>query len=241
MQAQQKALLAEIKSLTAERDGLQTETKGLSQLREDIISEMVILHSQNAELTTMNNDLTRRVGEREREAAAVMAGTSFLYPSTSTDSRTAAASPPSPMERKSSDISSDVRTVASRDSFNGTQAPKLFKMKKSPSNMFGRFGNKSKTDVSNNGGGLYSMQNASVSTNSLMSEYPPRREVRQGSKQSQTSVLQGSHSFQPTAFIRPVKCGICFEKMWGLSEYRCQGKMVGFPISFLSLANALFL
>ncbi|KAI7879869.1 RhoGAP-domain-containing protein [Lichtheimia hyalospora FSU 10163] len=222
LQAQQKALLAEIKSLTVERDGLQTETKGLSQLREDIISEMVILHSQNAELTTMNNDLSRRVGEREREAAAVMAGTSFLYPSTSTDSRTA-TSPPAPMERKSSDISSDVRTVASRDSFNGTQAPKLFKMKKSPSNMFGRFANKSKTDLSNNGGGLYSMQNASVSTNSLMSEYPPRREVRQGSKQSQTSVLQGSHSFQPTAFIRPVKCGICFEKMWGLSEYRCQG------------------
>ncbi|KAI9319641.1 hypothetical protein BX666DRAFT_1853030 [Dichotomocladium elegans] len=190
-----KALEVEVKSLKQERDSLKAETRNLSQLRDDVINEMVILQSQNAELTTMNNDLTRR--------------------------------------RKSSEASLDIRTVSSRDSFNGTQAPKLFKMKKSSSNMFARFANKGKSDVSSSGASIYSMQNASYSTQSLMNDHPPsRREVRQGSKQSNHSGLQLSgsppttssfHSFQVTAFIRPVKCGVCFEKMWGLSEYRCQG------------------
>lgn len=31
------------------------------------------------------------------------------------------------------------------------------------------------------------------------------------------------HSFQPMSFIRPVKCGACGDKIWGRSEYRCDG------------------
>ncbi|KAI8883425.1 RhoGAP-domain-containing protein [Backusella circina FSU 941] len=33
----------------------------------------------------------------------------------------------------------------------------------------------------------------------------------------------GSHSFQPTSFLRPIKCGACGDKIWGRSEYRCDG------------------
>ncbi|KAI7851738.1 hypothetical protein BDC45DRAFT_514915 [Circinella umbellata] len=217
-----KALLREIKSLWLERDSLKEESEKLTRVRDEVINEMVILNTQNAELNSMNNDLSRRVTAREREAAAVMAGTSFLNPTSSTSSEL----PPPSMQRKSSETSMDIPSVASRDSFNGTQAPKLFKMKKSPFNRFGAGNMKSsKTDPalstsaeSNNG--PYNLSNASVSSQSLF-DYS-RREVRQGSKQSQSSV-QGAHSFQPTPFLRPVKCSVCYEKMWGLSEYRCQG------------------
>ena len=219
-----KALLQEIKSLWVERDSLKEESEKLTRVRDEVINEMVILNTQNAELNSMNNDLSRRVTAREREAAAVMAGTSFLNPTSSTSTEL-----PSPggMQRKSSETSMDIQSVASRDSFNGTQAPKLFKMKKSPFNRFAASGGMkpSKTDPalstsaeSNNG--PYNLSNASVSSQSLF-DYS-RREVRQGSKQSQASV-QGAHSFQPTPFLRPVKCSVCYEKMWGLSEYRCQG------------------
>ncbi|KAI8140984.1 hypothetical protein BJV82DRAFT_184579 [Fennellomyces sp. T-0311] len=217
-----RAVLAEIKSLTVERDALKTETEKLSRVRDEVINEMVILNTQNAELNTMNNDLSRRVTAREKEAAAVMAGTSFLYPTSSTS--TELQSPVS-MQRKSSETSMDIPSIASRDSFNGAQAPKLFKMKKSPFNRFGGGMKSSKTDPSlstsaDNNGSPYMMANASMSSQSLF-DYS-RREVRQGSKQSQAS-MQGAHSFQPTPFLRPVKCAVCLEKMWGLSEYRCQG------------------
>ncbi|KAI9272969.1 hypothetical protein BDA99DRAFT_280390 [Phascolomyces articulosus] len=221
------ALLKEIKSLTTERDALKEESENLSRVRDEVINEMVILNTQNAELNTLNNDLSRRVTAREREAAAVMAGTSFLNPTASTSTESHSPSVPS-MQRKSSETSMDIPSIASRDSFNGTQAPKLFKMKKSPFNRFGGGSNgmkSSKTDPAlstsaESNSGPYSLSNASVSSQSLV-DYS-RREARQGSKQSQASV-QGAHSFQPTAFLRPVKCSVCYEKMWGLSEYRCQG------------------
>ncbi|KAI8142760.1 Rho GTPase activation protein [Fennellomyces sp. T-0311] len=46
--------------------------------RDEIMNEMVLLNTKNAELNTINNDLTRRVSERERETMAFMAGTNFL-------------------------------------------------------------------------------------------------------------------------------------------------------------------
>lgn len=234
-----KALSTEIKSLIAERDSLKAETRQLGKIRDEVINEMIMLNTQNAELTSMNNDLSRRVTEREREAAAVMAGTSFLHPAASVSSelKSSSSSPPPPaappMQREPSEASIIVggqRKVTSRDSFNGTQAPKLFKVKKNAVNMLTRFNKSNRTEPSlsndgGKGGSFYNLSNASVSSQSLSTYVePPRRDARQGSKQSQTSVHHGSHSFQPTSFLRPVKCGVCSEKIWGLSEYRCQGK-----------------
>lgn len=226
----------------AERDSLRAETQQLSKIRDEVINEMIMLNTQNAELTSMNNDLSRRVTEREREAAAVMAGTSFLHPSASVSSEYKSSSSnsfsstsppplqPPPMQRESSETSiiGGQRKVTSRDSFNGTQAPKLFKVKKNAVNMLTRFNKSNRTEpsISNDGGSktsFYNLSNASVSSQSLAYVEPARRDARQGSKQSQTSVHHGSHSFQPTSFLRPAKCGVCGEKIWGLSEYRCQG------------------
>lgn len=131
------------------------------------------------------------------------------------------------MQRKSSE---DVPKLASRDSFIGTQAPKLFKMKKNVFNRFGSAKSYNKTEPSLFENSLYSLPNASLSSHSLANN-EPRRDMRQGSKQSfsqgsHTQQGSSSHAFQPTAFLRPVKCGVCMEKMWGLSEYRCQGEFI---------------
>ncbi|KAI8384559.1 uncharacterized protein BYT42DRAFT_265892 [Radiomyces spectabilis] len=207
LQEQQKALRAEIKSLIMERDLLKGETQNLDKVREDILNEMVMLNTKNAELSEMNNDLSRRVTEREREAAAVMAGTSFLHSPTSSISSEMAS--PVSMQRKSSETSI-TRNIAARDSFNGTQAPKMFKIKKT--NVFGKFANKpNKIDSI-----------ASMSTDSLVSAGSPVNS-RDKRKPSQDLLIHhGSHAFQPTSFLRPVRCDGCGEKMWGLSGYRCQ-------------------
>ncbi|KAG0178256.1 hypothetical protein DFQ29_003721 [Apophysomyces sp. BC1021] len=221
LEIQQKALAAEIRSLTLERDSLQCEVREFNKVRDDVVHEMIMLNTKNAELTSMNNDLSRRVIEREREAAAVMAGTSFLYspsPSPSTELQSSIS-----MQRKSSEASTIMHKTASRDSFNGTQAPKMFKIKKK-ANMFGKLGKTTKADSASSiygdskCGSLYDLSNSNGSCQSLLID------DRKGSKQSQESISSGPHSFQPTSFLRPVKCGVCSEKMWGgRSEYRCQG------------------
>ncbi|KAF7725555.1 hypothetical protein EC973_009510 [Apophysomyces ossiformis] len=220
LETQQKALTVEIHSLTSERDSLRCELQELNKARDDVVHEMIMLNTKNAELTSMNNELSRRVIEREREAAAVMAGTSFLY-SPSTSPSTELHSPTS-MQRKSSETSTVIPKTASRDSFNGTVSPKMFKIKKK-ANMFGKLGKSPKTDVYGDGrsSSLYDLSNANGSCQSLLMD---ERKERQGSKQSQDNNCTGPHSFQPTSFLRPVKCGVCNEKMWGgRSEYRCQG------------------
>ncbi|KAG1093091.1 hypothetical protein G6F42_019036 [Rhizopus arrhizus] len=125
--AVQDALACEIKSLYSDREQVRMDTKSLEAIRDDVLHEMVMLNTKNAELTEMNNDLSRRVTEREREAAAVMAGTSFLYsPSPSLSSE---LNSPILQQRKSSEASIH------------QQQPKVFKLKKK-GNMFAKLSGK---------------------------------------------------------------------------------------------------
>ncbi|KAH8553365.1 hypothetical protein BGW37DRAFT_422657 [Umbelopsis sp. PMI_123] len=205
LERKQQALFAAIKSMTAERDVILQETRRLEKTRDEVINEMVMLNTKNAELTSLNNDLSRRVTEREREAAAVMAGTSFLgpqlAPSKSNDGLNSSTSPP---RRKSSDSHTHagaVRRIVQRDSFNGTQAPKMFRLKRAKEDagkMFGKF---------------------------AVNQHQPRKDSRNPQRSQESSLpslAQGSHTFQQTSFLRPVKCDVCCEKMWGLNELRCQ-------------------
>ncbi|CAO3599766.1 unnamed protein product [Absidia cylindrospora] len=149
------ALQEHIQSLRNERDALQHEMEGLNKARDDVIHEMIVLNTKNAELSSMNNDLSRRMSEREREAAAIMAGTSFLHhtpsPSPSTEwLASPVSSPASPssfiMQRKSSDTSLLMQRITSQDSTTSSSSnSKMFKMKKkSKPNVFNKissFGN----------------------------------------------------------------------------------------------------
>lgn len=162
---------------------MRKDNKSLEFIRDEILHEMVMLNTKNAELTEMNNSLSRRMTEREREAAAVMAGTSFL---------SASPSPSLSSERP--------------------QQPKVFKLKKK-GNMFSKL-TKNKVDTTNAATTLYGHGNLTTSSTLNLS------------KQSSESTHQhGSHTFLQTSFLRPTKCDACGEKMWGLSELRCQGCM----------------
>jgi len=198
--AVQDALACEIKSLYSDREQVRMDTKSLEAIRDDVLHEMVMLNTKNAELTEMNNDLSRRVTEREREAAAVMAGTSFLYsPSPSLSSE---LNSPILQQRKSSEASIH------------QQQPKVFKLKKK-GNMFAKLSGKKDPAAQ-----LYGHSNLTTSSTLSLSQSPDFT----SKKQSSESMHQhGSHTFLPTSFLRPIKCDACGEKMWGLSELRCQG------------------
>lgn len=221
--------------MTAERDVVLQETRRLEKTRDEVINEMVMLNTKNAELTSLNNDLSRRVTEREREAAAVMAGTSFLgsqpAPSKSAEGLGSASSLP---QRKSSDSHSHagaVRRIVQRDSFNGTQAPKMFRLKRAKEDagkMFGKFAGGGKGGKPEQSTGIYNgLNGASTSSVNLTSQHHARKDSRSPQRSQEStipSLAQGSHTFIQTSFLRPVKCDVCCEKMWGLNELRCQGK-----------------
>ncbi|KAI9322203.1 hypothetical protein BX666DRAFT_588330 [Dichotomocladium elegans] len=172
------SLAAELQSLRNERAALEADARQLTKARDEVINEMIMLNTKNAELTNMNNDLSRRMTEREREAAAVMAGTSFVRRDSSGDHGTT--------------------RVVQRDSFNGTQAPKVFKFKKSK--VFSKFKKDTQVHSSNNNNNNMALK-------------------REHTKAPSTS----GHSFQPTSFMRLVRCDVCNDKVWGRSDLRCQG------------------
>jgi hypothetical protein len=199
-------------------------------MRDEVLHEMIMLNTKNAELTEMNNDLSRRVTEREREAAAVMAGTSFLYsPSPSLSSE---LNSPINMQRKSSEASI-IRSNIINSPPTAPQPPKIFKLKKK-GNMFAKLsGKNTKVDAAFV---MYGHQHSNVTTSSTLSLATPPNSSHNTinnsdsyfisspvKKQSSESTHHGSHTFLPTSFLRPTKCDACGEKMWGLSELRCQG------------------
>lgn len=242
----QQALQQEIKSLQLEREMMKNDIEKQSTLRDEVIHETVMLNTKMAELTEMNNDLSRRVTEREREAAAVMAGTAFLNPSLGQSKQQESVSP----GRLSNDLfinQPTVKKVTQRDSFIGTQAPRKFNFRKNKGgNMFGKLGNnagnyqnskgrsapqpvngESGYAITNDNGLLGSgpMPTPSISESSAnrrdkrpMGSPPPNSE----SSVQQFTQYQGHHELVQASFLRLVKCDICGDKIWGRNELKCQ-------------------
>ncbi|KAI8073872.1 hypothetical protein BC940DRAFT_267047 [Gongronella butleri] len=232
---QHRVLEEQIRSLQAERDDLLTETEQLTKNRDEIIHEMVVLNTKNAELSSMNNDLSRRVTERERETAALMASTSFIHqtpsPSQSTD-RLAT----SPKGRKSSEASLLMQRLTSRDSNSSRESStssstnKLFKLKKANHmlNKISSYYGPKKGGTSGSGGSdtasLYGHSNHSLYSLNMSSTLNVFGEMkRKNSNPQDGSLSPGRHQFVQTSLLRPVKCSACGEKVWGASDYRCQG------------------
>ncbi|KAI8329774.1 hypothetical protein EDC96DRAFT_529135 [Choanephora cucurbitarum] len=103
--------------------------------------------------------------------------------------------PPSPSSstraRKASDASSVLCKVSSRHSFMPTHQPTLFRLKKKGSTLF------------------HKLKDASA----------PKQTIYHSAFND--SVADLGHAFQSISFIRPVPCGVCQEKIWGRSDYRC--------------------
>ncbi|SAL95704.1 hypothetical protein [Absidia glauca] len=68
----------------------------LDQRRDAILEEMVLLNTKNAELNTMNNDLSRHIAQRELETKTLMAATQFIHPSSSSETTASSSTYPPP-------------------------------------------------------------------------------------------------------------------------------------------------
>lgn len=225
--------------------------------------EMVLLNTKNAELTTMNNDLSRRAIEKEEAtlphpgAMPLSHSSPPLSPSQSSDTSSSAIVPPLTMQqpqrpRRPSNASSVMFNVSSRKSFISDQTPTLFRLKKKGSTMFGKLGatatstskpskleapaapmpttstSSSSSIFRTTSRSIYSNPNYSSSLQSLSYQDSPSlgKSSKKSFMDSSVSLSHAgheSHSFQPTSFLRPVKCGSCGDKIWGRSEYRCDG------------------
>ncbi|CEP09677.1 hypothetical protein [Parasitella parasitica] len=249
----QKSLKMQIKSLIQERNLLKSQTKDLATSRDEVIHEMVLLNTKIAELATMNNDLSRRVIAKEEATltaspAMPLSNSPPLSPSRSSDALSRIPPASAQHLRKPSNASSTVLNASSKKSFISDQTPTLFRLKKKGSTMFGKLGTvsatpkPSKLDIPSSG--LLSSSSSSIFratsktiynnpsySSSLQSiNYQDSSALGKSSSKSFTNTsislsraVHESHSFQPTFFLKPVKCGSCGDKIWSRSEYRCDG------------------
>ncbi|KAI8384955.1 uncharacterized protein BYT42DRAFT_564202 [Radiomyces spectabilis] len=214
--------------LVSIRKDVELEKSSYSKLikaRDDIINEMIMLNTKNAQLTSLNNDLSRRVMEREREAIAVMAGTSFLGTSaqdelgadrvarhrrTPSASHSAAASP----EKKHAEIAHHTPKVAQRDSFNGAEAPRLFKFRRTKEAKAAKHAKDHEALI-----GL--PYDSTEKGSDVSNEATVTKKEKSSFEEVFYNRANGNHHFTQTKFLRPQKCEACGEKMWRVSEYKC--------------------
>jgi hypothetical protein len=181
----------------------------LIKARDDIITEMIMLNTKNAELSSLNNDLSRRMTEREREAIAVMAGTSFLPDETTpSESNSGRQSPDNTLKQLVSP-----KLTAHRDSFNVAAAvvapPSRFKFRRNKSKRSG--GGDETAGEKKDGDTLIGLP---YDTNTpVVADKPQEGQLR-----------VGTHLFNYTKFLRPIKCDVCSDKIWRATELKCPGK-----------------
>jgi hypothetical protein len=218
----QQAYQQQLDSMSRDMEVARINYAKMVKTREEIISDMILLNTKNAELSQLNNDLSRRVMEREQEAKAFFSGTNFLSPPQENDELKPSFSATNTIQSTgnaagkhhrrnlstgsigmTSSTSVDIKAtmdsfaastqkLAQRDSFNGSAAPKLFKFRRNRSN---------------------SGKRPKVSLDALDQKETENTTVRKS----------GSHHFAQAKFIRPTKCEACGEKMWRVSELKCSG------------------
>lgn len=226
----QKSLKQQLQSFKTDIDIAKASYARLVKARDDIISEMIMLNTKNAELTSLNNDLSRRVTEREREAIAVMAGTSFLGADEADkeqEHRKSEENVPGDvavsLERKSSDHQ-NVRKVAQRDSISKAEPPKMFKFRRNKGgNVFGRKGQSNKKSAEEMTIGLPYDATTSQPFNFTNENTKPKNSSSDVKELVDSNLKnRAGHSFTQTRFLRPAKCEICADKIWRASELKCQ-------------------
>ncbi|KAI8342228.1 hypothetical protein BD560DRAFT_412036 [Blakeslea trispora] len=213
----QQAYQQQLDSMQKEVMTTKSSFTKLMKEREEIISDMILLNSKNAELSKLNNDLSRRMTEREQEAKAVFAGTNFL----SDNVESSAANEEKKLYRHRRNLSTgsinlaqsnslaDIKPpetptkVAQRDSFNGSAAPKLFKFRRNKS--------------------LSSKNKMTQRQQSLETSASHDNKLEQASekKEMENTRPAGKHHFAQQKFLRPSKCESCGEKMWRVNELKC--------------------
>ncbi|KAI8992630.1 hypothetical protein BDB01DRAFT_443558 [Pilobolus umbonatus] len=212
--------------------------------RDDIIADMILLNTKNAELSQLNNDLSRRVNEKEQEAKAIFAGMSFL--NAPDDSRsTMVHSNLSASNSSSSSSSNKHRRNLSTGSINihhsnsipdiqtsnepfshVTITPKMAQR----DSFNGSAAPKLFKFRRNRSGSSKNKLNKSSEDKIISIPYDTNKPlelvsetITKNKESDNTNTVRGGskHHFIPTKFIRPTKCDACGEKMWRVNELRC--------------------
>ncbi|KAI8640077.1 hypothetical protein BD408DRAFT_370663 [Parasitella parasitica] len=202
--------------------------------RDDIISDMILLNTKNAELSQLNNDLSRRVMEREQEAKAVFAGMSFLpTPAEEINTGMSKSSSSTNINNKNNNNSSTKhRRNASTGSIGITHSNSMSDMNKSESFTSSATAKVAQRDSFNGSAApkLFKFirgRNNSVPRriatdapydNNITKSLEP---VSESFRKEPENIKPGKHHFAQFKFLRPVKCGACGEKMWRINELKC--------------------
>ncbi|CEP10876.1 hypothetical protein [Parasitella parasitica] len=205
--------------------------------REDIISDMILLNTKNAELSQLNNDLSRRVMEREQEAKAVFAGMSFLpTPAEEINTGMSKSSSSTNINKNSggnNSSSTKHRRNASTGSIGITHSNSMSDINKSESFASSATAKVAQRDSFNGSAAPKLFKFIRGRNNSV-----PRRVATDASydnsntkslepvsesfmRREPENVKAGKHNFTQFKFLRPVKCGACGEKMWRINELKC--------------------
>ncbi|KAG1183732.1 hypothetical protein G6F36_008225 [Rhizopus arrhizus] len=224
----QHAYQQQLDSMQKDMMAIKDNCDKLNKKRDAMISDMEMLIKRNNDLTQLNNDLSRKVIEREQEAKALIAGTSFLNDNVNNEEVNKDTKEANSKHRRNLSTGSigivhsnsmpeikiiaDAPTnttpkVAQRDSFNGSAAPKLFKFRRNGSIL-----NKSSRKASKSDDKLTSVSYESTQHSRSLE---PVSESENGNK------VGGKHHFGVNKFLRPAKCEVCNEKMWRVTELKC--------------------
>lgn len=136
---------------------------------------MVLLNTKNAELTKLNNDLSRQAIEREE--SVIITGPSSsppLSPSQSTDTSSILTTT---RTRKHSDASSIMCKVSSRNSFKSDQTPTLFRIKKKGSTMFSKLSGSSNSSTTSSSSSKPGKPEPSLSSSSSIYGVSPSKSI----------------------------------------------------------------
>lgn len=222
----QKSLKTQIKSLLQEREILSVQTKELKATRDEIIHDLMILNAKNTELANMNNDFSKLAFEKEQKENkphySPPLSPSYSSSEVSLVKRTRKTSDADSMYNVSPDQPNLARTIKKKGSTMFSKLSGTTASSSSSSNL----ATSSKSSLTPSSAsiyrtvsqqsGLYQNHNSSVQSLSL------EKTIKKSSSSSLLTDFEcQQHTFQSTSFLRPVKCGVCNEKIWGRSEYRC--------------------
>ncbi|EPB86804.1 hypothetical protein HMPREF1544_06420 [Mucor circinelloides 1006PhL] len=233
----QKSLKSQIKSLTQERDALKSQTKNLTASRDEIIHEMEEATSTHLDAMPLSNSPPLSPSQSSDTSCSIISPPTMQQrprrPSNASSvmfnvsSRKSFISDQTPtlfrLKKKGSTMFGKLGATTSTST--STKSSKL----EAPTAPMPTTSTSSSSSIfRTTSRSIYNNPNYSSSLQSL--SYQDSNSLGKSSKKSfmDSSVSLSyagheSHSFQPTSFLRPVKCGSCGDKIWGRSEYRCDG------------------
>ncbi|CAG8602241.1 1069_t:CDS:2 [Paraglomus occultum] len=214
--------IIDIRRLQNERDRLKKETEQLCRDRDQLVEEAKTLNAKNRDLAELNNELTRQIDGHQRRdkinAFNLFRSKSPVgsLPSDNGASNSAHGRSRSPLPYTVDNISESNNTATR---VGRGEWSKRFGWKKA--SVFNILRPVATTPIITAPIPVASTDTKMQTTDNLSARNPDSS-ANGGHKRSESeSSNDKSHKWHQVSFFRPVKCECCQEKIWGLTEARC--------------------